>query len=136
MTCPFCGAAEYKAVPGEFACGSGIEPFAPFEAKQSDICRELCQLREKKAEGLTWEWVDNDGLIGGGSWFATGLPGHFEVSRTRKLRQSDAFRCYRCGYTKWNDFATEAEAKAHAEELHQQAWRELRNKWDFKGGGE
>lgn len=126
--CPHCGAVVIHYGKDDkpwFCCGNGT-------LNRSDACyqAEITKLRAKKAEGLTWEWVDNDGLIGGGSWFATGLPGHFEVSRTRKLRQSDAFRCYRCGYTKWNDFATEAEAKAHAEELHQQAWRELRTKWD------
>lgn len=125
MTCPFCGAAEYKAVPGEFACGSGIEPFAPFEAKQSDICRELCQLREKKAEGLTWECK--------GPTFeqtAQGVAGLYWINTHRN------------GIELWcdddllmNGFDDDDAAKAHAEELHQQAWRELRERWDFKGGG-
>lgn len=128
MTCPFCGASDHKDTPGEFACGSGVQMFVPLRVDQSDICRELCQLREKKAEGLEWrvyerrckrQLMEADWCEG---WFRIYFAGDKSSLAIKRIGEKVAA----CG-----PFSIDA-AKAHAEELHQQAWRELRNKWDAK----
>lgn len=119
MTCPFCGAAERQLVCEKiYECGSS-------KLWQSKPCQELCRLREKKAKGLKWE------LIG-------------ECLRAKSvLVEFLVFMCVGPGEDSYvlscldenpqrHYHVNQQSAKAHAEELHQQAWRELRNKWDAK----
>lgn len=124
MTCPFCGASnvEYYSHTG-FECGSWSGGGGD---EQSDTCRELCQLREKKAEGLTWRTyerrckrmlVEADWCEG---WFRVYYAGDKSVLAVKRIGE----KVVACG-----PFTLDA-AKAHAEELHQQAWRELRTRWD------
>lgn len=84
---------------------------------------EIEKLREKKAQGLTWEWME---VLS----YADGLCGRVI------LYSCDEFSdLYIVRDQKWKRCKDDDAAKAHAEELHQQAWRELRARWDFKGGG-
>lgn len=63
MTCPFCGAdviVSLDGVPESYECGSD-------DLRQSKICRELCQLREKntrlaKSLELSLQIILNDAL--------------------------------------------------------------------------
>lgn len=121
MTCPFCGAREVDRMyfMSRFECGSRLRDTG--QKEQSDICRELCQLRDKKAEGLTWEECD-DGLKAF-SFFGRRYLILVNKHCANLLNPATGF---------WTTITTIDAAKAHAEELHQQAWRELRNKWDAK----
>ena len=127
MTCPFCGAdviVSLDGVPESYECGSG-------DLRQSKTCQELCRLREKKAKGLEWEWVKVSGRVGGGYWKAMAVAGGCGVSEMRTYSKYGPYQLETsCGVYK--RFKTVDLAKAHAEELHQQAWRELRNKWSAK----
>lgn len=122
--CPKCG-AKAGTVTGDydeflsFKCGSESPIHGTEISTQSDICRELCQLREKKAEGLTWEVCD-DGLKA----FS------FFGRRYLILLSKHGADLLNPGTGFWTNLPTLDAAKAHAEELHQQAWRELRTKWD------
>lgn len=52
MTCPFCGAAAkigLDGLPMSYCCGS--EVMQDESVQQSEPCRELCQLREKRRRG-------------------------------------------------------------------------------------
>lgn len=119
MTCPFCGAEDTGAydVQWLFECGSCGEEAGNIH--QSKTCQELCRLREKKAEGLTWEVCD-DGLKA----FS------FFGRRYLILLSKHGADLLNPGTGFWTNLPTLDAAKAHAEELHQQAWRELRTKWD------
>lgn len=124
VTCPKCGAAECFRSPGEFRCGSGNCVDAD-DFDQSDICKELCELRsenaslkrqlvEMRAKPLEWDpWTDCEQ--------AKGLVWIFEI------RNSPSRGCYvltLAGATKGAFHNPEA-AKAYAEELHQQEWAKM-----------
>jgi hypothetical protein len=115
VTCPFCGAAERQLVCEKiYECGSS-------KLWQSKPCQELCRLREKKAQGLTWETV-------GTVHAASGVGGVYSVAKWNKRR---GWRVsLKSEHVDQRSFGTVELAKAHAEELHQQAWRELRERWD------
>ena len=117
MTCPFCGAAKIEFdIHTGFECGSW---FGGSNVEQSAICRELCQLREKKAQGLTWETV-------GTVHAASGVGGVYSVAKWNKRR---GWRVsLKSEHVDQRSFGTVELAKAHAEELHQQAWQKLM-KW-------
>jgi len=122
MTCPFCGAAERQLVCEKiYECGSS-------KLWQSKPCQELCRLREKKAKGLTWEYITCE------CYEANGFNGTWRIVYDSQSRGFDVL--LDSEFVKETKTRIPAEAKAHAEELHQQAWRELRERWDFKGGGE
>lgn len=130
MTCPFCGAAVAEGMqPAEtdfhcYVCGT-IKDYANY--MQSWPCRELCQLRDKKAEGLEWE--DQNLKHGGKSVIAECIGGWMRISYSDD--QAILIERIDCK-TKLSKWPTLDAAKAHAEELHQQAWRELRERWDKK----
>lgn len=132
MNCPFCGAEELKFAPYDTYYGDKprYECNTTFRGIAGDYClanqlraakAEIEQLRDKKAEGLTWEECD-DGLKAF-SFFGRRYLILVNKHCANLLNPATGF---------WTTITTIDAAKAHAEELHQQAWRELRNKWDAK----
>lgn len=120
MTCPFCGAdviVSLDGVPESYECGSG-------DIHQSKTCRELCQLREKKAQGLEWEYITCE------CYEAHGFNGTWRILYDSQSRCFDVL--LDGDFVKETTTRIPTEAKAHAEELHQQAWRELLDKWSAK----
>lgn len=85
-----------------------------------------------EAEPLQWEWHKDDGTIGGGSWFATGITGDYEVSQTRSRRGGLVFTCWFDKRNNWIDTETADDAKTHAERLHQEAFTAFIKKWGKK----
>lgn len=116
MTCKHCGANQVDTK--EFECGT--KTYCHIRGEEC-YESEIEKLREKKAEGLAW--VKN-----GSCFFAESAAGKFIIMPESWNKvycvMQDGKTCSRQPTVKL--------AKAHAEELHQQAWRELRERWDAK----
>jgi len=132
MTCKHCGAAAYREAynpefppPKKWLCGTinGMRSPACYES-------EIEKLREKKAEGLTWEDFIPEKVID-----CKGIYGSWRITDSRTWGGSVHLTAILRSGAVGSFHKTVETAKAHAEELHQQAWRELRARWDFKGGG-
>jgi len=81
---------------------------------------------------LAWRWDPCEGKIGGGSWTATGIPGEFRISRIRRMKLADGYRCWYITDECWKDFDTEQEAKEFAEKMHRDAFHAFMKKWTVK----
>ncbi len=118
VKCPKCGAAECFRSPGEFRCGSGNCVDAD-DFDQSDICKELCELRSnltpEGAEPLVW-YED------GGCSLTRGLGGSLIIN-TVSVHENPrgVWRLGGTDDTPPTSFTSRDAAKAHAEELHQAA---------------
>ena len=66
------------------------------------------------------EWEDCDGVLQ-----ASSINLAFGIDE-----RASEVALYFSNFKPWKSFKTVDAAKAHAEQLHQQAWRELRTKWD------
>lgn len=138
MNCPNCGAPEAEGTqPADascsfFKCGSivgiGI-------VTTSWPCRELAQLRSKLkpegAEPLKWHYEH-----GMRTWWGTSFSSLVPIYSIRQCQFKTLTFC-KLRYTPGLDDVVEEyddvdAAKAHAEELHQAAWRELIEKWGRK----
>lgn len=128
-TCPKCG-AKVDSVTGDndelvsFKCGSDSPVHSAELSTQSDICKELCELRSNLTPEGAKPLVFMRRFSGG--FFAPSSLGIFVMepfSEGFALICSDKLRGV------FEDFDA---AKAHAEELHQKAFAEFVEKWGKK----
>lgn len=128
VNCPKCGAStKFHNIDGFYDCGSVELGIIRQEFNQSPWCKELCELRSKLtpegAKPLKWRKRNSHEA-------SDSIDSAFEVAKRVDKQWTLVTRC-RSRITH-KVFKKRKLAKAYAEELHQKAWREFKEKWGKK----